>query len=203
MSDENPAPQSEQAAQPDDGAGDDDGEQVVLTRAQLDSLFKSAKNSAAAEMRRSGEFKRQKHQQQPAEDPRVKRGLELLAIYEQAEATEAKQRATLDAVSLTGSKRGAPQQQAQTPAAQQQSSRLEQMFEMFLTTQLADKMPRAPITYASQIDQVHGELNEQIAAIDKNDPQRNLKIQQVVGERLRTVKLAGSAPRVAVNPNKK
>jgi hypothetical protein len=195
---------------PSGDAGGDDGEQVVLTRSQVNELYKSAHNRAYAEARQK--FTKREPQQQAAhqqqhEDPRVKRGLELLAKYEAGEAFK-----TDTLAALSGSpqlKRDRAPTPAQQPAAAQPQSELGQLVELMrldIASRMADKLPKAPVRYESPGDQVRSELNAAIGDIAPDDPQRHEKVQRTVLERLKNTKIrpsAGGLPSWATNPNQK
>lgn len=199
MSDETGADAPTQEPAVDTGAGEDDS--VTLSRAQVDQLFVNAKNAAAAEMRRAGAFKKQA----PQDDPRVKRGLQLLEQYESEHARAQEddvrfqarwdavggkfQERTLEALQRTKSKAGSPT--TQQPAAQPQSdlAQLVELMKLDIQSRLAEKMPKAPVSYATQGDQLRGEINAEVASIPEDDPRRLDKIQASVLKRLSGVKV--------------
>jgi hypothetical protein len=137
------------APAPDGDAGgfDDDSMEVVLTKKQVDELFLRAKNSAAAEMRRAGEFRRDKQH----DDPRVKRGLELLERYEgaqhqtqlrQAEAdgrTAPFQEKVLDALNGVAERRG------QRPASKYDQKVQRTIFDKLKTVRVSPTASRVPV----------------------------------------------------------
>jgi hypothetical protein len=167
----------------DDGGGDDE---VVVTRSQLDAMYKSARNSAFAEARKMFAQPRKPAEAKPTDDPRVKRGLELLAKYEAGEQFQ-----TGVARALAQAKPSSTSPAA--AAAPQQPSEIGQLLELMkmdIASRMADKLPKAPVAYASPGDQVRSELNAALADIPADDPQRHAKIQQTVLTRLRDVKVA-------------
>lgn len=192
MSDENDSGAQAPNESPDAPSGDDGGDDMVtLSRADIDRLYQSARNSAAAEMRKNGEFKRQKAQH---DDPRVKRGLELLAKYEGADAFKKNVLTAIDANS--GKPAPAPQQAAQP---QSEIAQLVELMRMDIASRMADKLPKAPPQYASAGQQINAEMQTAIADIEGDatlsESQRTAKIQQAVLNKLKTVKVraAGSS----------
>lgn len=207
---ENP---SDGNAAADDAALDDENVEVVLTKKQVDDLFVRAKNAAAAEMRRAGEFKRPK----PEDDPRIARGLELLQRYEQAETTYERDRRFNEkryAANPNWHPRETPKPEIlrlgepQRQTAAQPTSELGQLVELMkmdIASRMADKLPKAPVTYASPGDEIRASINESIAAIPEDDPQRGLKVQRAVLDKLKGVRVTPLPhnPNSALMPKRK
>jgi hypothetical protein len=204
VSDTETPPQAEQAPAADDGAGGDDGDmEVVLTKRQLDTMFERARNSAAAEMRRNGEFKRAKAQ----DDPRVARGLKLLEQYEQstgriAEADAANAPFKDRALQSLGAKSAPAPKQAAQPAQNDQLGQLLQLLTLDVQSRLADKLPQPAVRYENAADGINAEINASIADIPEDDPRRHERVRSAVNDRLKNVRVTPvGVPRV--NPNKK
>lgn len=182
----------------DDGGADDS---VTLTQAQL----KSIENSIWAKARR--QWAREGAPPDPFHEQRVQRGLKLLSEYErvsdETQVEQVRMQARLDnmptlgdrmARVLRGKSPGEPAQPTQpaaaAPAQQSELGQLLELMKLDIQSRMADKLPKAPVQYASPADALHGEINAQVSAIPEDDPDRLSKVQALVNKQLRGVKVA-------------
>lgn len=183
-----------------DAGFDDDSMEVVLTKRQVDELFVRAKNSAAADMRRAGEFRRMK---QIDEDPRVKRGLELLQRYETAAARTQESMAERDGAMQPLQERvmsslGSTSKDKRTPApAAQPQSASDRYYELLLAreTRAMQESDAARAAAAAKPRTFNDEINDDISALDKNDPHFHTKLQNTVMSRLSDVRVTPTKKR--------
>jgi hypothetical protein len=209
VSDETAEPQqTEPAAPAADGASDDS---VTLSGEQL----KAFENSIWAKARKV--YSKNAPAPDPLHDARVARGLKLLEAYDgvadRMQEENVRRQAVLDNAGPFGERvakalgKGATKPQATSTAqptgAPSELSQLLELMKLDVQSRLADKLPKPAVTYERAIDATHAGINADIAALDQNDPARHTKVQQIVAERLRGVKVGPVGSRVPVNPNKK
>lgn len=173
------------------GAADAQDDSVTLTAAQLKSIENSIWSKARKVYAKNGA------PPDPHHEARVQRGLKLLETYEHSSQQIAEadariaplQERALAGLSARDGKGGRAAAASQPAQQQQQPSRLEQMFEKFMEMQLVEKMPKAPISYATQGDQIRGELNAAIADIPEDDPRRHERTQKAILDKLKGVRI--------------
>lgn len=186
-----------------------DDETITLSKSELSSLTEAVKNREWASARRHFQAVKEKPSPpQPAElSAHMRRAMELVGIAENVDATTAKQRMFLDAVKLPSDGKR-PTSSSTTTATHQPQSELGQLLELMrmdIASRMADKLPKAPVQYASPGDELRASINEAVAAIPESDPARHTKVQTAVRERLRGVRIVPGHhnPNSALLPTKK